>query len=172
MAILATNEPLPPPPLDTLPAQQTSLAGQPDPPGEQGGVHNGGGGHHQGGGQGGHHQGGGQGGHQRNLHHTGAPTASTPTPVPSRQAGRMPASTPKRESPATIAAKEAPGWQMFLGVKSSTVSFTSEEVFFITVRQNNSFTIKFSGEQVSCDTGFEPDSGTTRREQVAKGGKL
>ena len=43
----------------------------------------------------------------------------------------MPASTPKRESPPTIAAKEAPGWQMFLGVKSSTVSFTSEEVLHI-----------------------------------------
>jgi hypothetical protein len=42
--------------------------------------------------------------------------------------GRQPAATPKRDSPATIAAKEAPGWQMFLGFKSSTVSFTSEEV--------------------------------------------
>jgi len=41
---------------------------------------------------------------------------------------RQPAATPKRDSPATIAAKEAPGWQMFLGVKSSTVSFTTEEV--------------------------------------------
>jgi len=51
--------------------------------------------------------------------------SSTPTPIPGRT--KMPASTPKRDSPATIAAKEAPGWQMFLGVKSSTVSFTSEE---------------------------------------------
>ena len=42
--------------------------------------------------------------------------------------GRQPVNTPKRDSPATIAAKEAPGWQMFLGLKSSTVSFTSEEV--------------------------------------------
>ena len=40
---------------------------------------------------------------------------------------KSPASTPKRESPATIAAKEAPGWEKFLGVKSQTVSFTSAE---------------------------------------------
>ena len=45
-----------------------------------------------------------------------------------RTTNRQPAATPKRDSPATIAAKEAPGWQMFLGFKSSTVSFTSEEV--------------------------------------------
>ena len=51
--------------------------------------------------------------------------SSTPTPIPGKN--KMPASNPKRGSPATIAAKEAPGWQMFLGVKSSTVSFTSEE---------------------------------------------
>ncbi len=49
------------------------------------------------------------------------------TPPSSVASGRQPASTPKRDSPATIAAKEAPGWQMFLGVRSSTVNFTSEE---------------------------------------------
>ena len=49
------------------------------------------------------------------------------TPIQMSNGGRQPASTPKRDSPATIAAKEAPGWQMFLGLKSSTVSFTSEE---------------------------------------------
>ena len=48
----------------------------------------------------------------------------TPT---SRSQQKTPAATPKRESPATIAAKEAPGWEKFLGVKSQTVSFTSEE---------------------------------------------
>ena len=47
------------------------------------------------------------------------------TPVSRSQ--KTPAATPKRESPATIAAKEAPGWEKFLGVKSQTVSFTSEE---------------------------------------------
>ena len=127
LAILATNEPLPPPPLDTIPTQpQPGLPGQPgqpDPVVDLGGVH------HASPHQGGHQasQGGGGGGHQRGQHPstTSAPTASTPTPVPR---GKTPASTPKRESPATIAAKEAPGWQMFLGVKSSTVSFTSEEV--------------------------------------------
>ena len=110
VAILATNEPLPPPPIDTLPNQQSSIKPTLPASGEQEGVHHGGQ----------------QGGHQRQsqLHHQGPPTASTPVP---RQ-GKTPASTPKRESPATIAAKEAPGWQMFLGVKSSTVSFTSEEV--------------------------------------------
>ena len=34
----------------------------------------------------------------------------------------------KRDSPATIAAKEAPGWEKFLGGKTSTIQFTSEEV--------------------------------------------
>jgi hypothetical protein len=57
---------------------------------------------------------------------------STPPPMINNVGGsrgnRQPAATPKRDSPATIAAKEAPGWQMFLGFKSSTVSFTSEEV--------------------------------------------
>ena len=50
----------------------------------------------------------------------------TATPTQSRSQ-KTPAATPKRESPATIAAKEAPGWEKFLGVKSQTVSFTSEE---------------------------------------------
>ena len=49
------------------------------------------------------------------------------TPTTSRSQQKTPAATPKRESPATIAAKEAPGWEKFLGVKSQTVSFTSEE---------------------------------------------
>ncbi|XP_059080117.1 NHS-like protein 1 isoform X2 [Tigriopus californicus] len=39
-----------------------------------------------------------------------------------------PVRAPKRESPATIAAKGAPGWEKFLGGKTSTVQFTSEEV--------------------------------------------
>ena len=53
-------------------------------------------------------------------------SSSTPTPIPATR-NKTPANTPKRESPATIAAKEAPGWEKFLGVKSQTVSFTSEE---------------------------------------------
>ena len=47
--------------------------------------------------------------------------------TPTSRSQKTPAATPKRESPATIAAKEAPGWEKFLGVKSQTVSFTSEE---------------------------------------------
>jgi len=92
--LIATNEPLPPPPVESLPLTQSQ-------------------------------------GEKTNdfqcladARSLPAPS-STPTPIPGRN--KMPASTPKRDSPATIAAKEAPGWQMFLGVKSSTVSFTSEE---------------------------------------------
>ena len=47
--------------------------------------------------------------------------------TPPSTKNKTPAATPKRESPATIAAKEAPGWEKFLGVKSQTVTFTSEE---------------------------------------------
>ena len=63
---------------------------------------------------------------------------------------------------------------MFLGVKSSTVSFTSEEVsIYLRALLLVIFLQKFSGEQIPCDTGFEPDSGTTRREPISKlGGKL
>lgn len=53
------------------------------------------------------------------------PVMSSSTPPPRNI--KTPAATPKRESPATIAAKEAPGWEKFLGVKSQTVTFTSEE---------------------------------------------
>merc|ERR1719483_45624 len=92
--LIPTNEPLPPPPIESLPATQS-----------QGAKTN---------------------GFQCLPDARSAPLpSSTPTPIPGRN--KMPASTPKRDSPATIAAKEAPGWQMFLGVKSSTVSFTSEE---------------------------------------------
>merc|ERR1719490_714136 len=55
---------------------------------------------------------------------------TTPNVKPSVAAlnpNKSPVKTPKRESPATIAAKGAPGWEKFLGVKSQTVSFTSEE---------------------------------------------
>jgi len=92
--LISTNEPLPPPPVDSLPATQSQ--------GEK------------------------TNGFQCLADARNLPLpSSTPTPIPGRN--KMPASTPKRDSPATIAAKEAPGWQMFLGVKSSTVSFTSEE---------------------------------------------
>jgi len=48
---------------------------------------------------------------------------------------KSPARTPKRDSPATIAAKGAPGWEKFLGGKTSTVQFTSEEVQKLKSRQ-------------------------------------
>eukprot|EP00095_Tigriopus_kingsejongensis_P005933 maker-scaffold316_size209483-snap-gene-1.28 protein:Tk05933 transcript:maker-scaffold316_size209483-snap-gene-1.28-mRNA-1 annotation:"protein shroom" len=58
---------------------------------------------------------------------------STPNVKPSvnlssNPLSRSPVRTPKRESPATIAAKGAPGWEKFLGGKTSTLQFTSEEV--------------------------------------------
>ena len=64
--------------------------------------------------------------HDSDLHFDSrARTAVMPDTAPGQL--KSPASTPKRESPATIAAKEAPGWEKFLGVKSQTVTFTSEE---------------------------------------------
>ena len=64
--------------------------------------------------------------HDSDLHSDSrARTIVMPDTAPSQL--KSPASTPKRESPATIAAKEAPGWEKFLGVKSQTVTFTSEE---------------------------------------------
>merc|ERR1719490_329358 len=56
---------------------------------------------------------------------------TTPNVKPSVAAlnpNKSPVKTPKRESPATIAAKGAPGWEKFLGGKTSTIQFTSEEV--------------------------------------------
>ena len=64
--------------------------------------------------------------HDSDLHFDSrARTTVMPDTAPGQL--KSPASTPKRESPATIAAKEAPGWEKFLGVKSQTVTFTSEE---------------------------------------------
>ena len=74
------------------------------------------------------------------------------TPPGKLLSARQPASTPKRESPATIAAKEAPGWQMFLGMKSSTVNFTSEEANKFRAARDSSKTRSLRRDSVNSNS--------------------
>jgi len=79
-------------------------------------------------------------GREGKYRRTSSPTiCSTPNVRPSinqqKSQTKSPARTPKRDSPATIAAKGAPGWEKFLGGKTSTVQFTSEEVQKLKSRQ-------------------------------------
>ena len=50
-----------------------------------------------------------------------------PSPRPSLPSSLPPPPTAKRASPATLAARGAPGWERFLGGTSSNITFTSDE---------------------------------------------
>ena len=91
------------------------------------------------------------------------PTLPLPSPtVPPAPAPRprSPAATPKRDSPATIAAGAAPGWEMFLGMKSSTVSFTSAEA--------SKFRAAREESRSRGGSGPNPRGGLARQQQAGR----